>query len=140
MTAREAARSLLRSGWVRAALVVSASLLVTVGVLMVAGPWLGSAAAASLRDPVSVVAQRAPAPARSFDAVLTNIRTWIMGIATAVATVFITVGAVRYMAAGGDLGEVEKAKSAFRSAAFGYGIAVLAPLVVSVLSGIVGAG
>lgn len=106
-----------------------------IAVVMVAGPWHPVAAA----DPIAVLAQ-APAPAKSIEAVLTNIRNWIMGIATAVATVFITVGAVRYMAAGGDLGEVEKAKLAFRSAAYGYGIAVLAPLVVSVLTSIVGAG
>lgn len=82
---------------------------------------------------------QAPAPAASVDQVLTNVRNWIMGISAGLATVFISVGAVRYMAAGGDLGEVEKAKTAFRSAGLGYAIAVLAPLVVTVLRGIVGA-
>jgi succinate dehydrogenase hydrophobic anchor subunit len=70
---------------------------------------------------------------------LTNIRNWIMGIAAGLATVFITVGAVYYMTAGGDLGQVEKAKTAFRSAAFGYALALLTPLVLSVLRDIVGA-
>lgn len=87
-----------------------------------------------LAGQVQVLAQ-----AESVDAVLTNVRNWIMGIAAALATVFITIGAVRYMAANGDLGEVEKAKTAFRSAAFGYALALLTPLVLSVLREIVGA-
>lgn len=70
--------------------------------------------------------------------VLTNIRNWIMGILALLATVFLTVGGVRYVAAAGNPSEIEKAKSAFRSAAFGYALAALAPLVVQILSGIVG--
>jgi hypothetical protein len=71
--------------------------------------------------------------------VLDNIRNWIMGILAGLATVFLTVGGVRYVMAAGDPGEVEKAKTAFKSAAIGYGLAALAPLVVTVLKGIVGA-
>lgn len=77
--------------------------------------------------------------AESVDQVLTNIRTWLMGILAGLATVFVTVGGVRYVMAGGDPGEVEKAKTAFRAAGIGYGLAALAPLVVSILQGIVGA-
>ncbi|WP_419995009.1 pilin [Streptomyces boninensis] len=77
--------------------------------------------------------------AKSVDEVLDNIRNWIMGILAGLATVFLTVGGVRYVMAGGDPGEVEKAKTAFRSAGWGYGLAALAPLVVEVLKGIVGA-
>jgi hypothetical protein len=76
--------------------------------------------------------------AASVNAVLTNIRNWIMGISAGLATVFLTVGGVRYMMAGGDPGEVEKAKGAFKSAGWGYGLAMLAPLVVQILKGIVG--
>lgn len=36
-------------------------------------------------------------------------------------------------------GEVEKAKQSFKSAGFGYALAALAPLVVEILRGIVGA-
>ncbi|MDQ2881940.1 MAG: pilin [Actinomycetota bacterium] len=70
--------------------------------------------------------------------VLTNIRNWIMGILALLATVFLTVGGVRYVAAAGNPSEIEKAKSAFRSAAFGYALTALAPLVVQILAGIVG--
>jgi hypothetical protein len=75
----------------------------------------------------------------SVNAVLTNIRNWLMGILAVLATVFLSIGGVRYVVAAGDPGEVEKAKTAFKSAALGYALAALAPLVVSVLKGIVGA-
>ncbi|MFC5833992.1 pilin [Nonomuraea insulae] len=77
------------------------------------------------------------APA-SLNAVIDNLRNVIVGLLVALATLFLTVGGVRYILAGGDPGEVESAKKTLRYAALGYGIAVLAPLLVSVLKGIVG--
>jgi hypothetical protein len=92
---------------------------------------------------VAVPAGAAPihtvALAGSVGQVLDNIRNWIMGILAGLATVFLTVGGVRYVMAAGNPGEVEKAKTAFKSAGIGYGLAALAPLVVTVLKGIVGA-
>lgn len=77
--------------------------------------------------------------AASVTDVLNNVRNWIMGILAVLATVFLTIGGVRYVLASGDPGEVEKAKQAFKSAGFGYALAALAPLVVDVLKQIVGA-
>ncbi|WP_229686868.1 pilin [Longimycelium tulufanense] len=77
--------------------------------------------------------------ARSVDEVLNNIRNWIMGILALLATVFLTIGGVRYVLANGDPSEVEKAKQSFKNAGFGYALAALAPLVVEILKGIVGA-
>ena len=77
--------------------------------------------------------------AGSVTAVLDNVRNWIMGILAGLATVFLSIGGVRYLVASGDPGEVEKAKTAFKSAGLGYGLAALAPLVVQILKGIVGA-
>jgi hypothetical protein len=71
--------------------------------------------------------------------VLNNVRNWIMGILAGLATVFLSVGGVRYVIGSGDPGEIEKAKTAFKSAGWGYGLAALAPLVVEILKGIVGA-
>lgn len=71
--------------------------------------------------------------------VLNNIRNWIIGILAGLATVFLSIGGVRYVMGGGDPGEVEKAKTAFKSAGWGFGLAMLAPLVVEILKGIVGA-
>ncbi|MFI9836337.1 pilin [Nonomuraea sp. NPDC051941] len=78
------------------------------------------------------------APA-SLNAVIDNLRNVIVGLLVALATLFLTVGGVRYILAGGDPGEVEAAKKTLRYAALGYGIAVLAPLLVTILKGIVGA-
>lgn len=77
--------------------------------------------------------------AGSVGQVLTNIRNWVMGILAGLATVFLTLGGVRYVMGGGDPGEIEKAKTSFKAAGIGYGLAALAPLVVSILQGIVGA-
>lgn len=76
--------------------------------------------------------------AGSVNDVLNNVRNWIMGILAGLATVFLSIGGVRYVMGGGDPGEVEKAKTAFKSAGWGYGLAALAPLVVEILKGIVG--
>ena len=76
---------------------------------------------------------------QSVGQVLDNLRNWLMGILAGLATLFLTLGGVRYVMAGGDPGEVERAKTAFRSAGIGYALAALAPLVVTVLKQIVGA-
>ncbi|MHA6631141.1 pilin [Pseudonocardia sichuanensis] len=85
-----------------------------------------------------VLAQEVLAQAESVDAVLNNIRNWLVGILAALATVFLTLGGVRYVYGSGDPGEVEKSKQAFKAAGLGYGIAALAPLIVTVLQSIVG--
>jgi hypothetical protein len=71
--------------------------------------------------------------------VITNLRNWIVGLLAALATLFLTFGGLRYLMAGGDPGEVEAAKRALKAAAIGYGLAILAPVIVTVLQGIVGA-
>ncbi|MEY9936978.1 pilin [Streptacidiphilus sp. MAP5-3] len=73
------------------------------------------------------------------DQTIANITKWIVGLLAGLATLFLTVGGLRYLMAGGDPGEVEKAKGALRSAALGYMLAILAPALVAVLKQIVGA-
>ena len=70
--------------------------------------------------------------------VIANTTAWLVGILAGVATLFLTIGGLRYLMAGGDPGEVEKAKTALRSAAIGYGLAILAPVIVTVLKSLVG--
>jgi hypothetical protein len=77
--------------------------------------------------------------AQTLDEVLTNIRNWLMGILGGIATVCFTVGGVRRIFGAGDPGEQEKAKDCFKAGAWGFGLAALAPLIVVVLKGIVGA-
>ena len=70
--------------------------------------------------------------------VISNTTVWIVGILAGLATLFLTIGGLRYLMAGGDPAEVEKAKTALKSAAIGYGLAILAPIVVTVLKSLVG--
>ncbi|MFI0724311.1 pilin [Streptomyces sp. NPDC021224] len=107
------------------------ALTVTAAVLVLCAVGVPAATAA---EPSQVLAL-----ATSVGTVLNNIRNWIMGILAGLATVFLSIGGVRYLMAGGDPGEVEKAKTAFKSAGWGYGLAALAPLIVQILKGIVGA-
>jgi hypothetical protein len=73
--------------------------------------------------------------ADSIEAVVNNIRVWLMALLGAVATLFLTVGGLRLMWANGDPGEAEKGKAALKSAAIGYALALLSPLIVTVVAG-----
>jgi len=92
---------------------------------------------------LTAAAYAAPGPvilaAASITQVIANIQKWLTGILAAVATLFLVVGGVRYLMAGGDPSEVEKAKQALKSAAIGYALAVLAPVLVQLLGQWVGA-
>lgn len=70
--------------------------------------------------------------------IIGNITVWVTGLLIGVATLFLTIGGLRYLAAGGDPTEVEKAKSAFKSALIGYALAVLAPVLLTVVQGWIG--
>ncbi|MYW97985.1 hypothetical protein G3I59_47130 [Amycolatopsis rubida] len=74
----------------------------------------------------------------SLDQVVDNLRNFLIGLLVGLATLFLTIGGVRYLAADGDAGEVERAKKSLRNAAIGYGLAMLAPVIVSVLKSLVG--
>ena len=91
---------------------------------------------------VLVVGLAAPAVAQAADPtlgqVIDRLRTVLVGLLVGLATLFLTVGGLRYLFAGGDPGQVEKAKVTLRSAAIGYGLAVLAPVLVRLLRYVVG--
>jgi hypothetical protein len=63
---------------------------------------------------------------------------WIVGILAGQATLFLTLAGIRYLMANGDPAEVEKAKTALSSAAIGYALAILAPVIATVLASLVG--
>ena len=88
---------------------------------------------------LSVLSDLAAAPQPySINQVIANITGWIMGIIALVATMFLVIGGLRYMAAGGDPAQVEQAKGNFKSALIGYALAVLAPVILRVLQSILG--
>ena len=69
----------------------------------------------------------------ALNGIITNIRNWVMGILFAVAVLFATVGAVRYLFAGGDPAQVEKAKGSFKDALIGFALAILAPILLGIV-------
>lgn len=70
--------------------------------------------------------------------VVSNLTLWITGFLVGLATLFLTIGGTLYLSAGGDPSSVEKAKNCLKSAAIGYALAVLAPILVGALQSIVG--
>ena len=108
-----------RAGWVAA--LGSAALILSTP----------AAAFADTGDPIVLAANSLPV-------VIANLRAWIMGILAAVATLFLVLAGVYWATAGGDPAQIDKAKGALRSALVGYGLAVLAPVLLQVVRGIVG--
>jgi len=100
------------------------------------GAVIAAIAVTLLAGPAYAAAAAGP----SLNTVIDNLRTWLIGILAGAATLFLTVGGLRYLAAGGDPSQVEKAKVALKSAAVGYALAILAPLLVSILASVVGNG
>ncbi|MFD4207055.1 pilin [Micromonospora tulbaghiae] len=76
--------------------------------------------------------------ANDLPTVIANLQTWVMGILAAVATLFLVLAGVYWATAGGDPAQVDKAKGALKNALIGYGLAVLAPILLQVVKGIVG--
>lgn len=109
------------------------------------GGWRRRWAVVSVLAVVHVATAAAPvfadsawaAPSSLVD-VIDNLRGWLIGILVGLATLFLTIGGVRYLAADGDPGEVERAKRSLRNAAVGYSLAALAPLIMTVLQSLVG--
>lgn len=87
----------------------------------------------------AAVAQPDPAPVNDLPTVINNMTGWITGILAAVATLFLTIGGARYLMAGDDPSEVERAKGALKSAGIGYALALLAPVILKILKNILGA-
>jgi hypothetical protein len=71
--------------------------------------------------------------------ILNNVRNALVIVLTALAIAALTYAGIRYVIAGGDPAGVEKAKTAAKSALVGLGLALLAPILVAIVKGIVGA-
>jgi hypothetical protein len=87
---------------------------------------------------VALIVCPAAFAATSLDQVISNLRVWITGLLAALATLLLMVGGVRYILAAGDPGMHEKAKAAIRTALIGYALALLAPVLTSIVQQIVG--
>lgn len=90
---------------------------------------------------LALLALAAPEPAlaaTSLNQVISNLRTWLTSLLAAAATVALIIGGVRYLYSGHDPGQVERAKGSFKAALAGYALALLAPVLVSIVQHIVG--
>ena len=94
--------------------------------------------ALALTVTVALVVAPVAVAADSLEQVIENLRVWITGLLAALATLLLIIGGVRYLLAGGDPGAHERAKGSIRAALVGYALALLAPVLVSIVQQIVG--
>ena len=95
---------------------------------------LGSLLAAGGAAVLLTILLAVPAYATSdLNTVIDSVRNWVAGLLATLATLFLTIGAARYLTASGNPRAVEEGKAAIKSAMIGYALAALAPLLVSIL-------
>jgi hypothetical protein len=87
---------------------------------------------------LALAAAPAALAATDLNQVIDNLRVWITGLLAALATLLLMIGGVRYLFAAGDPGMHERAKGSIRAALIGYALALLAPVLVSIVQRIVG--
>ncbi|MCT2282090.1 pilin [Micromonospora chalcea] len=135
---------MFRPLWVRfRALTILSHAPMTTRALRLVARVAAPAAAAVMLLAVPAVAYADPGgpvvlAANDLPTVIANLQTWVMGILAAVATLFLVLAGVYWATAGGDPAQVDKAKGALKNALIGYGLAVLAPILLEVVQGIVG--
>ena len=76
--------------------------------------------------------------ATDVNGVIDSIRNWVAGVLAALATLFLTIGGVRYLIASGNPRAVEEGKAAIKSALIGYALAALAHMFVDILRRVLG--
>jgi hypothetical protein len=100
------------------------------------GSLLASGGAAVL----TTILLAAPAYAAGSDltSVIDSIRIWVASLLVALATLFLTIGGIRYLTANGNPRSVEEGKAAIKSALIGYALAALSPMLLDVLRRVLG--
>lgn len=91
-------------------------------------------ASAALADGHDKKKPEVPVPDQQLTTIASNWRLWLFGFLSVAATLVLTLAGWLYTTAGGNPTQVEKAKTAFKSAVVGYGIAAVAPILVSILT------
>lgn len=92
----------------------------------------------TMRAILALILQADPGLARILRT-LDGLRNALVIVLVTLSVVALTYAGVRYVIAGGDPGGVEKAKGAAKSALLGLALALLAPVVVGIVKGIVDA-
>jgi Type IV secretion system pilin len=70
--------------------------------------------------------------------ILNRIRDMLMLVIGSLSLVMLTVGGIRYVAAGGDKDGVAGAKQTVKYALLGVGVAILAPVFIQVVKTVLG--
>lgn len=70
-------------------------------------------------------------------ALVTNVIQWVIGIAGAVAAIFVVQGGIAYTTSAGDPGKLQKAKQTITYALIGLAIVALAELITAFVSGMI---
>ena len=76
--------------------------------------------------------------AGDLNSVIDSIRAWVAGLLAGLATLFLTLGGLRYLTAGGNQRAIEEGKGAIKSALIGYALAALSPMLVDILRRVLG--
>jgi hypothetical protein len=119
-------RALIHHRYPRRAATCCALALTVTLVLSVASP-----AFADTGEPAQLAANSLPV-------VIANLRLQIMLLLAGIATLFLVLAGVYWTTAGGDPAMVDKAKGALKNALVGYGLAVLAPILLGIVQNVVG--
>jgi hypothetical protein len=98
-----------------------------------------SSASYTSNTTASVLGAAPPLAVKTLPQVIDALRLWVMGILATLATLFLVIGGLRYVTANGDPAAVEQAKGSIKAALIGYALAVLAPVILKALQGILGA-
>src|SRR2546428_13014689 len=99
--------------------------------MLSASGFLPSACPAALV--LTVLCAQPAFAATDVNGVIDSIRNWVAGVLAALATLFLTIGGVRYLIASGNPRAVEEGKAAIKSALIGYALAALGPMFVAIL-------
>jgi len=86
----------------------------------------------------AALSARAYAASGDITALIDTVRLWVAGLLAALATLFLTIGAARYLIANGNPRAMEEAKDAMRSALIGYALAGLSPMFVDIVRRVIG--
>ncbi len=70
--------------------------------------------------------------------ILNRVRDMLMLVIGSASLVMLTVGGIRYVAAGGDKDGISGAKLTVKHALFGLGVAILAPVIIQVVKTVLG--
>jgi hypothetical protein len=127
----------LRAGlWI--SLVVSVVLVISASLAPLLPTGTAPALAAAGPGAVALLAQNSDPGAINLESFFSNVRSLLIGLLATITVCYLTIGGIRMVIAGGDPGEVERAKAALRSGVFGFLATILAPAFVSLLQSLFG--